>query len=611
MSQLTDKQILIDIGQLRSDLSGRRAKYIRNYNQYLNNGYRRDQIDNIYNPPQAFWYMSAEADTGPIPVMNVLRSVIQTLCSKLSQTKVRPFFNPINGTWKTRRVARGALQFFDLYFDSQELFTKGIECRRDASILDMGVMKIDDDRGDLQRIQPWRFFFDRAEYHYGGEKGLTRCYDESHHFPTRLLLQQNKENEIDWLKTFKSEFEREPIKKCEYTQYYDLIGKTKHYFVDGKKVGEKRLESEISPYVLLFQERPIKGAYSSSIIDDAYTLQTMINMVLERIEVAVELTPANIVLIPIDSEIKKSMWSNQVSAIYEYHPTPLVPAGPQIATPSPISPEYLEIAKWFEEKIYNLTGVSQFSAESKKPEDLASGVALQTVQDVESNRFQVALDDQVSFYMRITQRVIDTFPNSLPLFEEQLGRARITWQQVRKERANFSIQFAAASALSKDPSIKMAEIEKLISMGVIPEDMAAEYLEFPDLEKLEGKLSAVNDVIEYIIEKAAEDGDFDYDSVIPGALLEQKVLTELFHVLASGDDGEAVDNLRDFYRVVRENNNALMTAENMPPSGSSSAHQSPTIAPSVTMPQQTNQAAGIGPQPIETNGSSMQIVGGQ
>ena len=47
-----------------------------------------------------------DADLASSAYTNVIKSVIDTLVSKIAAQKVRPFFNPVNGTYKTRKVVK-------------------------------------------------------------------------------------------------------------------------------------------------------------------------------------------------------------------------------------------------------------------------------------------------------------------------------------------------------------------------------------------------------------------------------------------------------------------------------------------------------------------------
>ena len=580
---LTQEQVKRDIGQLESNLGVRMTKYIRNYNRYMNNGSVKDQIDNIdTNPPQGYWWNTAYPDTGPIPMLNVLRSMVDTVCSKLAQMKVRPFFNPVNGNWRTRKICRGALQFFDLWFDNQHLFKKAILSRRDSLVFEVGTVWLNDDEGTAERIMPWDFLFDRAEFHYGQ---LTRVAVRRRTYPVGYLAN------ADWLTAkWKAEIKRNRIQKVKLVYYYDLLGGKKSYWINDEFVAEKPIDFTCSPVVWTFYSDPIKGAFSVSLVDDQYTSQTLVDTIAERLELAVELTPANFTLLPEGSNLKRSMWSNETGAVYEYMPQPFVNAVPQVINPAPISPEYLEILKYVIESMYSLEGVSQLSATSVKPTGITSGVALETLQNVESERFEVLQDEHQNFLMRITETAIEVFPKNADILPKTVGRAVIKWKEVKEQRGLYSIQFAPVSALSKDPQTKMQQVEKLLSMKIIPPDEAPEYLEFPDTEKLMSNLTAVEDVLEHIVERAIEDGEFEYDLVVPGTMLEQWVLRELYRLDAADEDEDIVANCRQFLGVVQKNNAAMAQTQAPPPQPPAPA-QPPMQPPQVQGP--------TGPLPME------------
>ena len=181
---MTLQEIIADIQMISSILEKRYTKYVRNFNRFVNNGNRTSDIYNFNEQPLSYWYASTGDDLGVIPVMNVLSSAIKTKVSKMSQTKVRPFFNPVNGTYKTRQVVRNAQIYFDDFFTRQQVYKKGMEAYRDAQIFDYGVLWANDELSTVEHIRPWEFYCDPAEYHYGK---MTRCYIHFRNYPKHFL----------------------------------------------------------------------------------------------------------------------------------------------------------------------------------------------------------------------------------------------------------------------------------------------------------------------------------------------------------------------------------------------------------------------------------------
>ena len=139
------QQITNNISELRSYMGGRLAKYMRNYRRYNNTPYT--SIQNIKSPSVVgYWTtdFSTEEDTTPTPNVNVIKSCIDTLTSKIAQSKVRPFFNCVNGTFKDIQIVKQAQQYFDMFFDLQDANKKVSEAFRDSCVFERGCIYIND-----------------------------------------------------------------------------------------------------------------------------------------------------------------------------------------------------------------------------------------------------------------------------------------------------------------------------------------------------------------------------------------------------------------------------------------------------------------------------------
>ena len=114
--KLKQEEVLARIQELKKQNSSRDTKYIRNAKKYYAS--RNVDINNVKDLQlTGYWnYNYQEIDTGARPSINVIKSCTDTLVSKISQSKVRPFFNVVNGDWRDLQSAKQAQQFFDLFF---------------------------------------------------------------------------------------------------------------------------------------------------------------------------------------------------------------------------------------------------------------------------------------------------------------------------------------------------------------------------------------------------------------------------------------------------------------------------------------------------------------
>lgn len=489
-----------DIAWLEGNLATRDVKYRRNLNRYCNNGRRSEDVWNPYGQPLSFYFAMNEEDTGVIPVINVIKSAVDTHISKLSQTRVRPYFNSINGSFRTRKTVRNAQIYFDELYNSQDVYKKAVDAARDAEIFEVGHLWINDESKCVERIRPWEFFYDRAE---AQNNKLTRCHLQFRNYPLHYLESKIRGTSLEGvLKNLQT--------LCVYRVYYDLKNKRKFEFANEILIKESKLTFDVCPVATLYYNPPIKGGYSTSLADDIYSLQTEVDMLSHRIHTAATLNPANSIFVPKGADLKASMLNNEIGNIYEYMPAPGITQPVIVATPAPISPQYQQLLEYYEQKAYNLAGISQLSAQSKKPSGLNSGVALQTLEDVESERHNVILQNYIHFLMQVAEIFIDVAPETDLILPNKIGTAKMTWKDVKKERDNMTLQFAPSSALSKDPKTKMEQIEKMVAMRIIDQSLVATLMEIPDLERAYSLETASLDVCERIIERAIEDDKYDF-----------------------------------------------------------------------------------------------------
>ncbi len=581
---MTNHEILQDIQTLISLLDTRKVKYLRSFNRWANNGNRTNAIDTFTEQPLSY-YQAGDDDTGTIPVMNVLASAIKTKVSKMAQTKVRPFFNPVNGTYKTRQTARNAQIYFDDFFTRQDLYKKGTEAYKDAQVFDYGVLWANEDTLTVENIKPWEFYCDPAEYHYGK---MSRVFVKFNNYPKHYLDEK--------LKKAGRPVAKDRSEKCNFIIYWDLKEKKKYYFELSRSepLEVKDIDYDEPPFSFVFYEQPIKGFTSLSLIDNSRPIQMMLDLLNRKIQEAAALTPANMIIIPDDNGIKASTVDNKIGTVYSYRPTAgAAHAQITVVTPNFINQQYIETLNMYEQKIYNMEGISQLSAQSKKPSGINSGVGLQTLDNIESDRFQTELQQVISMYMQITQAVISTFPADAEVLPKRYARANIKWADIKKERDLINIQFSASSSLSKDPETKMQQIEKLMSMNLINPAVASSLLEMPDMENAYNIQTASYDNCQKIIERAVNNDTYDFYEVVDMKQLLSEVANTILRLDANDEDPRVIENLVTLFNTVKGKMD-IITEANTPP---------PLPPPPPPLPPPPMQMEIVGGQmPIQNNG---------
>ena len=244
------------------------------------------------------------------------------------------------------------------------------------------------------------------------------------------------------------------------------------------------------------------------------------------------MNPGMTLLVPRSSNIKTSMLSNRTGQIVQYDPIPGQSANPvTYATNDIISPQFTELLDKLKNDAYEIVGISQLSATSQKPEGLNSGVALSTMEDIESDRFETQLNNVIRLYVDIAKACLDIFPPEENILPNDLNRANITWADIVQARNNMKIQFSAAQSLSKDPSEKLKQLTALAAAGIIPESHIATLMELPDLQSgytlANNAFNAVYTFIDNVIKYGVPDTIPEYLPSDKGGLLETEVVNTM------------------------------------------------------------------------------------
>ena len=531
------------MSELKSLNESRLSKYYRNYNYYNNTPagtlktIRNPSIVGLYNIDE-----SPENDTTLTPSINVIKSCIDTLTSKIAQSKVRPFFNCINGTFKDINVCKNAQQYFDQYFDIEEVNKKVSMAFRDACIFDHGVIYVDSETKSITKALPWQVFVRPAELTYNN---VTRAYYCQNDYPVSMLPEKYRN------KVLKANPDQEYVT---YGIYYDTVDQCKAVYISELDFVEiEKYEGNRVPFIFLWYNNPIHGGSSVSVVDMLYGIQKEVNTLMSKVKDASQLSPALTFFLPDDATIKSTQLNNRVGNVITYKATSDMSGSPvTVATPNFIDSQYIELINNLKETAYEMVGISQLSAQSKKPSGLNSGIALQTVEDVESERFEEQLNQVIRCYVEIAKTCLRVFPKEETILPDTPNRLDVRWGDIVDEEKKMQIQFSAADSLSKDPSTKLQQLQQLAQVGVIPQERIAQFMELPDLE---GGYSLSNNAINAVlsvIRDCIESDNYDVPDYIPIPMLKTEIINTQLSLRAANfiKNQEDIEKLNQLYNVV-------------------------------------------------------------
>lgn len=543
------KEVIENIGKLSGYSVAREAKYNRNYNRYFNNGHGpADARATIWSAGyQSLGYNRAMFDDASLQTkLNVIKSVTDTILSKLSQARVRPFFDAVQGDYQTIKATRAAQKFFDAFFDAQKVYDRAPEVARSSLLFDGGHWWVDEDQGTVEPVPHWELFVDPYEANNGGIRKCTYGMRWRKEYPFALAKAQFPKVEWDVSKVANPRTLR-----GEWIIYYDLIAKTKWYIWNKQIVYKKVIDYTRLPFTAMWWNAPITGWSTTCLADDLYTIQVQIDEIELRIDQAMRQSPYNTVFTPVGANGKPTMMTNEAGLIVEYMPGP-EGGMPVVATPAPISPMFPQLLDSYIQKAYEFGGVSQLSAQSKKPAGITSGVALQTLEDVESERHNVTVQAYIHGFVELAEIAVEVFPKDADILPPALGRASLKWGDVKKQKDAFRIQFSAGSALAKDPATKVQQIQQLQGLGINLQPILPQLLEIPDLETAYSATTASYDYIQTVIENAIEDGKIDFAPIVSMEMLFAEAVRWYLRLSADESNEKYLSNLKKLIERIQE-----------------------------------------------------------
>lgn len=528
-----EQKVLGFISELKSLRGSFKQKAERNIQAYEDSF--NITLDDIREDSAVGYYRqtSMQYDTSVDISLNVIKSCIDTLTSKIASTKVRPYFNTVNGSFKDVRVVRQAQQYFDQSFEYKNINNEVVNCFKNACIFDTGVLYVNPNDHTIKNVLPWQVYFRPAEMTYGK---LTRVYYERKQYPTALL------NNYDGSEEY-----------IAYGEYYDIKNHLKAEMRGDGYIKVSPYDADVLPFVFMHYSNPIKGSSANSIVDMLLPIQVEINFLANTLKDASQLTPSNTIFVPEGSNISVRKFNNGIGNVIGYSASPNMTSSPvTVATPSFIDPQYMKTIEELKETAYEMVGISQLSATSQKPQGLDSGIALQTIENIESDRFETQLNQVIRSYVEIAKTCMKVFDPDEDILPDDQFRASIQWKDIVEEEKNMKVQFSSADAISKDPSTKLQFLQTLAQSGIIPVNTIGKYLEMPDLERGYSVINNSWNAVQTVIERCIDQNIFEVPSFVPYSLLEQEILNTQLSLYTADpiNNADDINKLSKLFQVV-------------------------------------------------------------
>lgn len=442
--------------------------------------------------------------------INVIKSCIDTLCSKISKNKVKVNFLTSGGTLEQQTRGKQLNKFINGHQQETEAFEKYKLAFRDACIFGTGFVKSYrceiTNKIKKERIFPDEIMFDPADSYYG----TPRCMYQRRFVSKNLLKSKfpDREQDIESVKSmelFRGDALEPQLLVCEAWRLGQGEAGRRLLCIDGVALVDEEYKFDMFPIASMRYTEPLLGVLGNGVPDELAGIQMEINRLTRHIQECQRLISLPRIYYKMTSKFNPGHFVNGIGTFIPYSDTP-----PVVDTPQAVGQEVYNWLWQLVQKAYETVGISQLSANSQKPTGLDSGKALRTFNDIESERFMLVGQAYEKFIIDDCERSLMLMRDSdvISATSKLDGLEKIKWKDIKIPHDDFVIQTFPVSALPNSPEAKLQTVTELKNEGYIQPEEAADLLDYPDIEANSDIRLAPQRLIKRALERALLEGKY-------------------------------------------------------------------------------------------------------
>lgn len=460
---------------------------------------------------------------------NVCRSAVDTLQSKIAKQRPLPQVLTQRGNWKNQKRARKMTQFLEGEFYRQKIF-EGQSARivRDALVFGRGVLKVwaEGDQVKSERVHPWELFTDSWDDRYGDprniyhrrsiDKGVAlqlfaRTESGGWKSSARDVIEQAGRFDLssdlesgDELTTVDRIDVIEAWHRCDAhsDKPHKCTGRHVVVTTSGTLVDEL-WEHDYFPFAILSYCEPISGFWAHGLVEQLEGYQYEINLASQKSSEQHRMSGVG-VLIPNTAKMHAGQFRNGIMQL------PYTGAGTPTVFDMDLVNEHTRVRpRELTQDALNDSGLSQMSVQSQKPAGLNSGIAIQTMDDIETERFMVFGRAYESWCLDIARRLIDCAKSiakdygdlavSVPM---KGGLLDLSWKDVAVD--GVELRIFSTSMLPQQLGARLERLKDLWNTGLIDRATFLRQLDAPDMQAELDLETADKLVIDEMLERMAD-----------------------------------------------------------------------------------------------------------
>lgn len=542
------------------------------------------------------------------PTFNLIQSVVDTLVSRISQSRPQPVFLTDNADSRQRSLAKQLNNFIQGEFYQCKAYEKAAISLRDALVEGSGVIhtyETPDHRVELERVLLTELLIDPNEAMYGDPRQLYRMklVDRDillDSFPGQeeKILNAAKGTPDNSTDASKSVADLVMVVEAWHLKSGKNAKDGRHMLaISTGSLLDEEYTKERFPFTFLHYSPRLLGFWSQGVAEQLMGTQMELNSILWTISRAIKLVGVPRVFQEDGSKVVAAHHNNEIGVIVKYRGTkPTYEVAPCNA------PElYAERDKLIQYG-YQQSGVSALQAGSQKPQGLDSGEAIRTYDDISTDRFASLSRRYDNFFIDLAYQIIDLAKDIAvehgeysTVYPNKNGTKEIDLPKAALIEDSFVIQCFTQSSLPKDPAGRLQKITEMVQSGMITLQEGRRLLDYPDLEQVEKLANAAEERILQILDNIVENGKYTPPDPFIDLELATTITAQYVNLYATTNLSESrSQQLKDFFTQVQAIKAAAMPAPMSGPQAQPQAvPQAPAESPLIpnspnaqTLPQQ-------------------------
>jgi hypothetical protein len=437
---------------------------------------------------------------------NVCKMAVDTLTAKVATIRPIPQVLPSKGNWKDARRARKLRQLIQGEFYRQGVHEKlAARIIKDALVGRGGVVQVfvDGKKPKCDRVHPWTLYVDdwdaefeepnamfrlrtidrrKAKMKFGKNAELKDKIQNAGHFSSstkRWIRDEDRSSTV----------ERVELLECWYRcqdhddEDEDHVCVGRHVIIcEGAVLFDEPWEHNFFPFAFLFYDTPNTGWWGSGLVQTLEGYQVCIDDANEKHDDAL-MNSGKLVMLRDGSGVFKSQI---VDGIRVAHCRP-GPYEPSVFDMDLVNEHVRMRAPELVDRALNAAGVSQLSAQSKKPSGVDAAIALQTLDDIESQRHIVFGRRFESWCMDVARLLIEAvkkiaeehgdYAVKVPLKGAYLD---LKWSDVVID--GFQLEMQSVGQLYTSFAGRLEKLKTLFEMGAIDKGTFMRQLDAGDVQ---------------------------------------------------------------------------------------------------------------------------------